>query len=441
MYINSAKFDFLNDLNNKKDILSSPVFTDPGMDTVLKDIVHSTKNITTSFRIGAYRIGIVNNSDRENEITDIRHKLKDNHKNIDTYNIDSTVYKKLSLVVIINENRLNNINVNTTENLKRANNRFLANLDKSWEQLEEIGDYTLYNETQHSCQIVDIWVPEIKFSFCEVKGTLYYLSFNKYSKINLIENGRKVHIKRFSVDTNNKKAIKILTFYYISISDEDVINVEFNGKNGKGYNLFNILEHYDIKNTLLEDYPDDYRLQMTYEMYKYEKEKNVSTHITQVECDTSLLEEAVRVLLGYKQAKPFKYYRYGSVVDAITFEIITIIASTLPKATGKRGERYYAATDEDIQKCLIALKKNFKPNLFMSVLHKSDQDGIKSTYNENMVFYPLKVGKTDEKETIFFEDSLGLQDPYGTSQTDNVLKIQSIPPFIDPDYLGGTDGK
>lgn len=49
---------------------------------------------------------------------------------------------------------------------------------------------------------------------------------------------------------------------------------------------------------------------------------------------------------------------------------------------------------------------------------------------------PLKVGKTDEIETIFFEDSIGLQDPYGTSQTSNVLKILSIPVYIDPKYLG-----
>jgi len=72
----------------------------------------------------------------------------------------------------------------------------------------------------------------------------------------------------------------------------------------------------------------------------------------------------------------------------------------------------------------------------MSVLAKTGQDGIKSTYNENMAFYPLKVGKTDEIETIFFEDSIGLQDPYGTSQTSNVLKILSIPVYIDPKYLG-----
>jgi len=433
---NPLDFDFLNYLDNKKDLTKSPVFSDPGMFRVLEDIVKSIKNITTSFRIGAYRIGIVSNKDREEEINDIRHKLKEVRKDIKTKNIDDTIYRKLSLVIIITENRINNISENVIESLKRANNKFLSELDDSWTLLDEVGEYSMIDKTQHSCQIIDIWVPDIRFSFCEVKGSLYYLTFNKYTKIQLIENGTKVHIKRFSIDVETTSNLKILIFYYISLNEEGIISVEFNGRKGIGYNLFHILEHYNIKNTLLQDYPDDVCLQETYKAYMVEKEKGLSTHITQVECDTSLIEEGVRVLLGHEKPTPFKYYRYGSIVDAISYEIISIIAKELPTATGTKTNRYYATKDEDIVKCLENIKKKFKHNMFMSVLAKTGQDGIKSTYNEHMALYPLKVGKVEEIETIFFEDSIGIQDPYGTSQTSNVLKILSIPPFIDKKYLG-----
>lgn len=433
---NPLDFDFLNYLPNKKDLSQSPVFSDPGMFKVLEDIVKSIKNITTSFRIGAYKIGIVTNKDREEEIIDIRHKLKEVKKDIKTKNIDETVYRKLSIVIIISEARINNVSENTLIALQRANNKFLSELDNSWTLLDEIGEYSMSDSTQHSCQVIDIWVPDIKYSFCEVKGSLYYLTFNKYSKINLIENGTKVHIKRFSIDVETSSNLKILIFYYISLSEDGIITVEFNGKKGIGYNLFHIMEHYNIKNSLLKDYPDDICLQETYKAYMLEKEKGLSTHITQVECDTSLLVEGVKVLLGHEKPTPFKYYRYGSIVDAISYEIISIIAKELPTATGTKTNRYYDTKDEDLVRCLENIKKKFKHNMFMSVLAKTGQDGIKSTYNENMAFYPLKVGKTDEIETIFFEDSIGLQDPYGTSQTSNVLKILSIPVYIDPKYLG-----
>jgi len=124
---NPLDFDFLNYLPNKKDLSQSPVFSDPGMFKVLEDIVKSIKNITTSFRIGAYKIGIVTNEDREEEIIDIRHKLKEVKKDIKTKNIDETVYRKLSIVIIISEARINNVSENTLIALQRANNKFFQN--------------------------------------------------------------------------------------------------------------------------------------------------------------------------------------------------------------------------------------------------------------------------------------------------------------------------
>ena len=74
----------------------------------------------------------------------------------------------------------------------------------------------------------------------------------------------------------------------------------------------------------------------------------------------------------------------------------------------------------------------------MSVLAEAGHESLKSTYNENSVCYPLKVSKDPAQiETVFKEEDLDIIDVYGTSQTkENVLKTISIPPFIDPKYLG-----
>ena len=63
---------------------------------------------------------------------------------------------------------------------------------------------------------------------------------------------------------------------------------------------------------------------------------------------------------------------------------------------------------------------------------------MKSTFNENSVFYPLRVSKSPNQiETIFKEEDLGLMDVYGTSQTkENILKVVAVLPFMDPKYFG-----
>ncbi len=71
-------------------------------------------------------------------------------------------------------------------------------------------------------------------------------------------------------------------------------------------------------------------------------------------------------------------------------------------------------------------------------MSSGDYDSIKSTYSEHCVFNPLKVSKDPSRiEMIFFEEDMDVTDIFGTSQTKkNILRTKSVPPFIDPKYLG-----
>lgn len=426
-------FDFLNNLNNKKDVSTSKVFENPDVTQFINNIVKALNGITNIFRVSAYQISYVSNEDREVEILDIKKKRGD--EEFKSFNIDKTIYHKLSLCITIDEKRLISDSEIESNQIIRGNNKFIAELiqsDPSWNLLEEVGEYALSDTYHHSSRVVNIRIPDIVYSFVEIKNKVYYLTYNKFKKIAFI-NPNKVQINRFSTNLDNSKAKIIRPYYFISKNHEtETINVEFDKKE---YNLFRILSHFNIKNTLLKDYPNDHYLQNTMEQYKKEEKKK---DITKAEFDKNLVIDATLTLLGYIPPAEFKYYRYGSIIDSIAAEVVANIHNSLPRRTGKKGDRYYHATSEDIEKALDAIEHTFKPNLFMAVMTKGDHEQLKSTYNENSVFYPMKVSKEQSQiETIFKEEDLGIMDVYGTSQTKkNVLRVTAIPPFIDPKYIG-----
>lgn len=426
-------FDFLNNLDNKKDISTSKVFENPDVTQFINNIVKALNGITNIFRVSAYQISYVSNEDREIEILDIKKKKGD--EEFKSYNIDKTIYHKLSLCITIDEKRLISDSELEEEQIRRANNKFVTELmqsDSAWNLLEDIGEYSYADNYQHSSRVVNIRIPDIVYSFVEIKNKVYYLTYNKFKKIAFL-NPNKVQINRFSTNLDNSKARIIRPYYFISKDDESkIVNVEFDRKE---FNLFRILNHFNIKNTLLKDFPNDLYLQATYDQYKREEKKK---DITKAEFDKNLVIDAVLTLLGYIPPAEFKYYRYGSIIDSIAAEVVANIHNSLPRRTGKKGERYYHATQDDIEKALDAIEHTFKPNLFMAVMTKGDHEQLKSTYNENSVFYPMKVSKESSQiETIFKEEDLGIMDVYGTSQTKkNVLRVTAIPPFIDPKYIG-----
>lgn len=429
-------FEFLNHVSNKRDITQSKVFENPDIYTFIKNIVHSLNKMTNIFRIAAYKVTFLDNKDRENEIQDIQIKSK-SKKDIKSFNIDKTVYHKLSMCIVVDEKRLISNSDIESGQIVRANNKFISNLSMDggeWLFLEEPGTFTYMDDFQHSCQIVHMKIPDINFSFVEINGKVYYLTYNKFSKI-ANHGPNKVHVNRFSCNLDKQKMNVIRPYYYISQNPETkIINVEFDNKE---YNLFRILKYFNIPNDLLDFFPDDEYLQATW--YEYKNDPKVSNKvITKQEFDKELIIDGVMTLRGYKAASDFKYYRYGSIIDSISVEIVANIANVLPRPTGKRGERYFKASPEDIQKSLAAIEGTFKHNLFMSILANSDHESLKSTFNENSVFYPLRVSKSPNQiETIFKEEDLGLMDVYGTSQTkENILKVVAVLPFMDPKYFG-----
>lgn len=431
-------FDFLNHLNNKRDVSASTVFENPDIYTFINNIVRSLNKMTNIFRIAAYKVTFLDNKDRENEINDINHKSKST-KEIKSHNIDKTVYHKLSMCVVVDEKRLISDSDIESDQIARANNKFINNLGMDgdeWNYLEDIGAFSYNDISQHSCQIVHMKIPNINYSFVEINGKVYYLTYNKFSKISFYGyNKNKVHINRFSCNLDPAKQKIIRPYYFISQDPETkIINVEFDKK---FYNLFRILKYFNIKNNLLEFFPNDEYLKATWD--EFESDPKVSKKsITKAEFDKDLIIDGVLTLRGYKPASDFKYYRYGSIIDAISAEIVSNITKALPKPTGKKGESYFHASVEDIQKSLVAINTSFKHNLFMSILSNSDHESLKSTFNENSVFYPLKVSSGPGfHEALFKEEDLGLMDVYGTSQTkENILKVVAVLPFMDPKYFG-----
>ena len=430
-------FDFLNDTPNKKDISQVKVFENPNIETFVQNLIKSLDSISNLFRISAYHLSYITNADRENEIEDIKiksNKKTKNEKEVQmlSFNIDDTVYHKLSMCITIDEKRLIADSEVESTQIRRANNKFVSNLisnDPNWVLNEEIGEFSYMENYQHSSQIIHIRIPDIQHNFVEIKNKVYYLTYNRFKKIS--QYGNKIQVNRFACKIDKTRAKIIRPYYFLSLID-DIIHVEFDGKK---YNLFKILSHFNIQNSLVEDYPNDWYIQNTYATFiediEYKK-------ISKQEFDKDLIIQGVLTLLKYIPISDFKYYRYGSIIDAISVEIVHNILTSLPRATGKAGATYYHADTEKIQKSLESISKSFKPNLFMSVLAEAGHESLKSTYNENSVCYPLKVSKDPAQiETVFKEEDLDIIDVYGTSQTkENVLKTISIPPFIDEKYLG-----
>ena len=431
----SNTFEFLNFAENKRDITQSKLLENPDIYTFIDNIVTSLNKITNIFRIGAYKVTFLDNKDRENEIKDIKIKSKMN-KDFKSFNVDKTVYHKLTMCVVIDEKRLISDSDIESNQIRRANAKFLngLKLDGDWTFLEDVEDFSYGDIGQHSCQVVHMKVPDINFSFVEINSKVYYLTYNEFNKISFYGQN-KIHVNRFSCQLDQQRTNIIRPYYFISQNPETkIINVEFDKKE---YNLFRILDYFNIQNDLLETFPNDEYLAYTW--CEYENDPKISNKtITKAEFDKELIVDGVLTLRGYKPASSFKYYRYGSIIDAISVEIVANIVSSLPRSTGKVGERYFHASPEDIQKGLSAIEATFKHNLFMAILAKSGHESLKSTFNENSVFYPMRVTRNPGiHETIFKEEDLQLLDVYGTSQTKkNILKVVGVPPFIDPKYLG-----
>lgn len=429
-------FGFLNNLKNKRNVNESPVFENPDIYTFINNIVNSLNKMTNIFRIAAYKVTFLDNKDRENEIKDIKLKSK-NQKEIKSYNIDKTVYHKLTMCVVVDEKRLINDSDLESDQIVKANSKFINSLQMDgddWNYLEEVGPFSYNDESQHSCQIVHMKIPDINYSFVEINGKVYYLTYNKFSKISQ-HSLNKVHVNRFSCNLDPAKTRIIRPYYFISQNPETkVIEVEFDKKS---YNLFRILNYFNIKNNLLEFFPNDEYLNATWEEYSTDPKVSKKS-ITKAEFDKELIIDGVMTLRGYKPTSDFKYYRYGSIIDSISAEIVANITKALPKPTGKKGESYFHASVEDIQKSLESINTSFKHNLFMSILSNSDHESLKSTFNENSVFYPLRVSAAPGfHEALFKEEDLGLMDVYGTSQTKkNILKVVAVLPFMDPKYFG-----
>ena len=237
-------FDFLNNLGNKKDISTSKVFENPDVYQFINNIVQALNGITNIFRVSAYQISYVSNDDREVEILDIKKKKGD--EEFKSFNIDKTVYHKLSLCITIDEKRLISDSDIESVQIVRANNKFITELvqsDTMWNLLEDIGEYSYADNYQHSSRVVNIRIPDIVYSFVEIKNKVYYLTYNKFKKIAFL-NPNKVQINRFSTNLDNSKAKIIRPYYFISKNDETkIINVEFDNKE---FNLFRILAHFHI---------------------------------------------------------------------------------------------------------------------------------------------------------------------------------------------------
>lgn len=429
----AKRFAFLNNVKNKKDVKSSSVFYTPTMESIVDDIVNKLNDISNIFRVAAYKMDYVYNGDREDEILDIRYKSKIITSKHDSMNIDKTIYHKLTLCLIIDENRMiSNSDIERAE-LKAANDKFVHELNNDWFRIGDIGQYHPSVTRQHSCVIVNLRLPEIQDSFIEMKGKIYYLTYSRIKKISFYE-PNKVHINRFA---SNKKMSQLKQnllrpYYFISVDESGIIHVEFDKKK---FNLFEILNHFNISAKPLSRYMNDECLKATLKAYRSMEARKI---ITKAEFDKNLIFDGVLTLLGYRYETPFKYYRYGSIIDSLAVEIVSNILLCLPKPTGKVGERYFYATPEDIVKMSESIQKTFKPNLFMTVLSKGDHDSIKSTYSEHCVFNPLKVANDPSQvETIFLEEDLDYTDIFGTSQTKtNILRSKGVPAFIDPKYLG-----
>lgn len=430
----SKRFAFLNDTKNKKDVKSSPVFYTPTMECIVEDIVKKLNEISSIFRVSAYKMDYVMNADREDEILDIRYKSKIITSKNKSMNIDKTIFHKLTLCLTVDENRMISDSELERNELKAANAKFIHELsDNDWIKVGSIGTYVPQINRQHSCVVVNLRLPEIQDSFIEMKGKIYYLTYSKIKKISFYE-ASKVHVNRFA---SNKKMSQtkqniLRPYYFISVDDNDVINVEFDRKK---FNLFEILNHFDISPKPLSKFMSDHRLKTTLKTYRMMEARKI---ITKAEFDKNLIFDGVLTLLGYREETPFKYYRYGSIIDSLAVEIVSNIIMCLPKPTGKVGERYYHASAADIQKSAESIQKTFKPNLFMTVLAQGDHDSIKSTYSEHCVFNPLKVANDPSQvESILLEEDLEYTDIFGTSQTKtNILRSKGVPAFISPSFLG-----
>ena len=430
----SKRFLFLNDVKNKKDVKSSSVFYTPTMESIVEDIVKKLNDISTIFRVAAFKMDYVMNADREDEILDIRYKSKiitSKHKSM---NIDKTIYHKLTLCLVMDENRMISNSELERNELKAANDKFVYELsDSDWTKIGDLGKYHPTINRQHSCVVVNLRLPEIQDSFIEMKGKIYYLTYSRIKKISFYE-PTKVHVNRFA---SNKKMSQLKQnllrpYYFISYDGDGIIHVEFDKKK---FNLFEILNHFNISPKPLSRYMSDDFLTATLRAYRNMEARKI---ITKAEFDKNLIFDGVLTLLGYRHETPFKYYRYGSIIDSLAVEIVSNILLCLPKPTGKVGERYFYASATDIQKAAESVQKTFKPNLFMTVLAQGDHDSIKSTYSEHCVFNPLKVANDPSQvETIFLEEDLDYTDIFGTSQTKtNILRSKGVPAFIPPEYLG-----
>ena len=434
----SSRLLFLQDCKNKKDVKKSPVFYSPRMEDIVSDIVKSLNNISSMFRISAFKLSFITNDDRESEMMDV--KFKNKSSEFISMNIDDTIYYKLSMCLTINEHRCINKDEIAKARLIQSNHNIIHSLEDDWTIIEEdMNKYTYSRDTDMtSCVFVDFRLPEIRNSFIEMRNKMYYLTYSIIRKISFLTPGKKVIVNRFSMNNTNMDDARkhiLRPYYYVSVGDDGVIRVEFDRTS---INLFEVMQHFDIKlDTLRKSEAwHDHRIKATLEEFK--SPNYTTSNITRVDFDRTLIYDAVLTLLGYKEMVPFKYYRYGSIVDAIAAEIVCNVAMHLPKATGPKGSRYFNATKEDLEKTAEGIKSTFKPNLFLNIMSSGDYDSIKSTYSEHCVFNPLKVSKDPSRiEMIFFEEDMDVTDIFGTSQTKkNILKTKSVPPFIDPKYLG-----